>query len=155
MTTTDPHERDLDDLLAVFRLLDRNRRDDLLFFAARLAGAECPSWCRQAGAKPDDDGSAAHDFDILFQGDDTVIERAHDTDSETMQPADATASSQWIYVSMVAYERLTDSGPVVEPAKLQISVERSVTLTVEELDELLAMLGRWRQRLELANQAQR
>ncbi len=90
--TTDPRERDLDDLLAVFRLFDKNRRADLLFFAARSAGAECPPWCRLSGGEPDDHGSG-HDFDILYQGGETVVERAHDTDSETMRPADATTST--------------------------------------------------------------
>ncbi len=151
----DQLERDTRDLAAVFRHLDENQRADVLFAAARRAGADCPSWCRLAGGKPDDDGSAAHDFDILFQGDDTVIERAHDTDSEKFQAADATASSQWIYLTMVAIERLTDTGPVIEPAKLQISVEQSVSLTADELDQLIAMLGRWRRELELAEQAQR
>ncbi len=63
------------------------------FAAARRAGADCPSWCRLAGGKPDDDDSA-RDFHILYQGGETVIERAHDTDSETMRPADAARGSR-------------------------------------------------------------
>ncbi len=154
MTTTDQRERDTRDVAAVFRHLDDHQRADVLFAAARRAGADCPSWCRLAGGKPDDDGSA-HDFDILYQGGETVIERTHDTDSEKFQAADATASSQWIYLTMDAVERLTDNGPVIEPAKLQISVEEPVSLTADELGQLIATLGRWRRELELANQAQR
>ncbi len=154
MTITDPRERDTRDLAAVFRLLDENQRADVLFAAARRAGADCPSWCRLAGDKPDDDGSA-HDFDILYKGTRRSSSgRTTRTASETMRPADATANSEWIYLTMVAIERLTDNGPVIQPAKLQVSVERPVALTADELDELIVTLGRWRRQIGLAEQRQ-
>ncbi len=56
---------------------------------------------------------------------------------------------------MQAVERINRDGFIFESPTFCLAIEEGANLTADELDRLIAMLGRWRRHLELAQQAQR
>ncbi len=104
----------------------------------------CPPWCTLA---PD-----AHPFDLNEVDE---LERIHESDIELFVPAAARYSIEHAYARISAVERIREDGFAFESPTFCLVIERGVGLTPDELDRLIAMLGRWRRHLELALQAQR
>ncbi len=102
----------------------------------------CPPWCTLS---PD-----AHPFDLNEVND---FERTHEAKWESLRPAAAKSGLQHVEMTMPAVERIKRDGFVAETPTFCLAIERGTDLTPDELDKLIAMLGRWRRHLELTQQA--
>ncbi len=108
-----------------------------------IVDSPCPPWCTLS---PD-----AHPFDLNKVNE---FERIHEAKWESLRPVAAT-SGQHVEMGMQAVERINRDGFIFESPTFSLAIEEGANLTVDELDRLIAMLGRWRRHLELAQQAQR
>ncbi len=70
-------------------------------------------------------------------------------------PAAAIYTNEHAYASISAVERIREDGFTFDSPTFRLSIEQGTDMTPDELDRLIAMLGRWRRHLELAQQAQR
>ncbi len=66
----------------------------------------------------------------------------------------AATSGLHVEMSMQAVERINRDGFIFESPTFGLVIEQGANLTADELDRLIAMLGRWSRHLELAQQAQ-
>ncbi len=139
MSATYDNSRDLQDIAAMFTQLDAERRERMLNEVARMVG-HCPPWCRSA--------ASGHDFDVI-RGPETLLERGHDTEEhEVLRPASAENPLQEIELWVTSIERGTKDGVSSTLPMLHISAEQGTDLTADEVDRLIAMLSRWRRRLD-------
>ncbi len=109
-----------------------------------IVDSHCPPWCTLS---PD-----AHPFDLNEVNE---FERTHEAQWESLRPAAAKSGLQHVEMSMHAVERINCDGFIFESPTFCLAIEEGANLTPDELDQLIAMLGRWRRHLELAQQAER